>query len=705
MRVIRGAAGRRRAGWLGVSSAVVVAMLATPGTAVAAGNLPPYQPAVADLKNSGRGCAAGEDRPYVRFAPELTAVLYDPDVRPGEVSRVKGEFEAWWQDIDGVGQRLTFTTDARQQGGPFSWKLPDSVPADTVISWRVRADDGEAVSPWSSDGAGTVCEFVYDKDAPDKPVVSSGDYPDGDAWTDGVGVHGTFHVTSPSEDVESYRYSFLGGRQLTVRASGPDRAADIDYLPESLGLHVLEVQAFDRAGNGSTPTNYQFRVGSGRAPVARWKLADSAGSPTAAAEAGPVARVGTGAVFGGGAPSGTDVTSSVSLDGTEQGFVTPDAPVVAADGTFSVGAWVRPAAVDGTRTVVSQDNGQGPAFTLGLQQADGRPVWSFAVGGTALTGGLPETGEWAHVLGRYDARTGRALLYVNGRAVGDERTVTPAAGDGSFQIGRAQDAAGYRDRWRGEVGDVRVYDRVAVPGEIAELGTRKAQLLGHWALETAPGGISAESNGGQPLKLGRGASIFRMDEPCDPLDPDCGLGDWPLADEGHLNLDGVSGHAATEKPVVDTGDSFTVSATVRLADQEPDHPMTVLSQGGVHGDAFKVRYEPSASSWELVMSDADVPGAAETVVARFEQPDGGQGAGHRIAVVRDDAEDRITLYVDGYAETAGTAEFRGGWTSGGGLQVGRGRTAGGWGEYLHGAVDQVRAFSGALTDSEVSALW
>ncbi|MFJ7256296.1 LamG-like jellyroll fold domain-containing protein [Streptomyces sp. NPDC098085] len=705
MRVTRGAAGRRRARWLGVSSAVVGAMLATPGTAVAAGNLPPYQPSVSDLKNSGRGCAAGENRPYVRSAPELTAVLYDPDGGPGGTSRVKGEFEAWWQDADGTGQRLTFTTDALQQGGSFSWELPDSVPADTVISWRVRADDGEAVSPWSSDGAGTVCEFVYDKDAPDKPVVSSGDYPDGDAWTDGVGVHGTFHIASPSEDVEFYQYTFPGKRQLTVQASGPDRAADIDYLPESPGLHVLEVRAFDRAGNGSTPTNYQFRVGSGRAPAARWKLADAAGSRTAAAEAGPAARVGAGAAFGADAPSGTDVTSSVSLDGTGHGFVTPDTPVVAADSTFSVGAWVRPAAVDGTRTVVSQDTGHGPAFTLGLRQADGKPVWSFAVGGTQLTGGVPGTGEWAYVLGRYDARTGKARLYVNGSAVGDERTVTPVAGDGSFQIGRAQGAAGYRDRWQGEVGDVRVYDRVAVPDEVAELGIRKARLLGHWALETAPGGISAESNGGQPLKLGPGASIFRMGDTCDPLDPDCNPGDWPLADEGHLNLDGVSGYAATEKPVVDTGDSFTVSATVRLADQEPDHPMTVLSQGGVHGDAFKVRYEPSTYSWELVMSHADEPGAAETVVARFEQPDGGQGAGHRIAVVHDDATDRITLFVDGYAETAGIAEFRDGWTSGGGLQVGRGRTDDGWGEYLHGAVDQVRAFSGALTGSEVSALW
>ncbi|MER5502920.1 MULTISPECIES: LamG domain-containing protein [unclassified Streptomyces] len=705
MREVSGA-GRRRTVRLGALSLATAAMLAAQGVTVAAADPVPDGSWASGLETGSQACGAGEAKAYVRTLPPLRAVLSDPanDGRP-DAPPVAAEFELWWAADGGIERRQS-TTLAKPQGSGFSWQLPEEIeiPADTVVSWHVRALSGGKVSPWSSDGSGTACEFVYDREAPGQPVVSSDDYPDNDAWTDGVGVHGTFHVDSPSDDVVFYRYNFLGGRQLTVPASGPDGAADIDHLPESPGLHVLEVQAFDRAGNGSAPVNYQFRVGSGRVPTARWKLADAAGSRTAAAETGPAARVGAGAAFGAAAPSGTDVTSTVALDGTGHGFVTPDTPVVATDRTFSVGAWVRPAAVDGTRTVVSQDSGQGPAFTLGLRQADGKPVWSFGLGGTRLTGGAPEAGQWAHVLGRYDARTGTARLYVNGRAVGEEQPVTPVSGDGDFQIGRAQGAAGYRDRWQGEIGDVRVYDRVAVSAEVAELAARKAQLLGHWGLETAPGGISAESNGGQPLKLGPGASIRRLDEPCDPLDPDCDPGDWPLDGEGHLLLDGVSGHATTEKPVVDTGGSFSVSATVRLADQEPDRPMTVLSQGGTHGDAFKVRYRPSTSSWELVMSHADEPGAAETVVARYTEPDGGFGTGHRIAVVHDDTMNQVTLYVDGYAETAGTAEFRDGWTSGGGLQVGRGRTAEGWGEYLHGAVDQVRAFSGALTAAEVAGL-
>ncbi|MFF9509348.1 LamG-like jellyroll fold domain-containing protein [Streptomyces sp. NPDC014724] len=123
--------------------------------------------------------------------------------------------------------------------------------------------------------------------------------------------------------------------------------------------------------------------------------------------------------------------------------------------------------------------------------------------------------------------TGKARLYVNGKAVGDEQSVTPVAGDGDFQIGRAQGTAGYRDRWQGEVGDVRVYDRVAVSAEVAELGVRKARLLGRWELETAPQGVSPEADGGQPLTLGQGASIYRTDDACDPAtDPECAPRTW-----------------------------------------------------------------------------------------------------------------------------------------------------------------------------------
>lgn len=684
------------------------AVLASPGTVLAAsGALPPKQPLTAELETGGEPCVSGDERPYVRSVPRLTARLYGPGGgQPGQVSALRGEFEAWWQGEGGAEERVTMTTTTKSDIAPFSWQLPGEIPDETVISWRVRAVNDAGASAWSSEGAGAPCQFVYDRTLPDAPVVTSGDYPDDNTWTPGVGVRGTFHVTAQADDVTAYAYSFIGGPPKTVEAE-PDGSAEIRFLPESAGVQTLSVQAQDRAGNRGPRTSYTFRIGEGPAPVARWKLADAAGSRSAAAETGTAARAGAGVTFGAPAPSGTPLTATASLDGSGNGFLTPGAPVVTDTAeTFAVGGWVRPGRVDGTRTVLSQDAGTARAFTLGLTQVAGAPQWSFSVGGARVTGGLPETGAWAYVLGLYDAETGTARLYVNGRAAGEEVTVTPVAGEGAFQIGRARGAQGYRDRWQGEIGDVRAYDRIVVASEVKDLATRAARRLGHWALDTAPDGLAPEEGGGAPLKLGPGASLYRLDDPCDPLDLECGQ-DFPLEidGDGHLRLEGVSGHAATEAPVVDTSGSFTVSVRVRLTDDEPAAPMTAISQGGEHGDAFKVRFDPENSSWDLVMAHADAPGAPETVLRRIESPDGNSGPGHRVTVVHDASVKQVSFYVDGEKfDEGGTADFAAAWKSTGGLQLGRGRTADGWGEYLHGAVDSVFAYEGALSEEDIRLL-
>ncbi|MFJ8991571.1 LamG-like jellyroll fold domain-containing protein [Streptomyces sp. NPDC102279] len=677
------------------------------GTANAVDNLPPKQPLVKDLQTGGKACASGDDTVYVASAPTLTAVLYDPeeDNRPGEVNRVKGEFEAWWTDSAGVEQRRTLTTNEASSGARRSWPMPADIPADTTISWHVRANDGQATSAWSDEGDGSVCSFVYDDVSPERPVVTSSDYPE-EQIQDGVGVYGSFTLDSPSPDVVAYRYNFIGQPYATARPDEMGGPATIRFLPARSGTDYLTVQSIDRSDRVSTTTTYWIRVRSGRAPVAHWKLDDPAGSRSAAAETGSAARAGTGATFGGPSPTGTGATATVALDGTGHGFLTPDAPAADLRKSFAVSAWVRPAETGRTMTVASQDAAGKPGFTLGLRAQDSGPAWSFAIGGTRITGGAPETGEWAHVLGLYDAETGKARLYVNGREVGTAVEATPTEASGAFQIGRARGADGYRDRWHGDVGDVQVHDRVVVPGEVTELAQRTPKRLGHWSLDDATDGVSSEGTGGAPLRIGGGATVYRgSDGSCLPeLDPDCPPAPEPLVGEGHLSLDGETGYAAMDGPVVDTGDSFTLGVIARLADSEPAHPMTVLSQAGEHTDAFKVRYQPADHTWQLVMPVRDEAGAPEKVVSQVESADGGEGQGHRLAVVYDDASDTIKLYVDGSAGAEAATEFPNGWHSAGALQVGRGGAGDGWGEYLHGDVDEVQAYAGVLSGPQIAQL-
>lgn len=700
---------RRRARWLGALSAGVAVVMAAPNAAVAADNLPPLQPVAADLTTGSKACVAGDDRPYVSSAPRVAAVLNDPveDDRPVEGNFVTAEFEAWWTDGDGTEQRRTYHSGGLVDSGTAAgWQLPSDLPSWTVISWRVRADDGDAVSPWSAAGdGGAGCEFVIDDVSPEKPTVVSAEYPENVFWSDGVGVYGTFRFDSPSDDVVDYTYSFIGGPRGTVQAEGPDGAAEIRFMPTSTAPPRLQVYANDRAGRRSATTTYDFYVKAGRPPVGQWALSDPVGSRSAQSTAGPAARAGAGVTFGGPVPAGTSLTSTATLDGSGHGFLTPSAPVVDPSKTFTVGGWVRPSALDHDMTVTSQDAGTAPAFTLGTRGGGGEPVWSFGIGGTRVSGGRPDIGEWAYVLGLYDAETGLARLYVNGQEAGTATEAAPSTVTGDFQIGRARGKAGYRDRWQGEIADIRAYDRVVVPEEVSQLARRTPQERGHWSLETASEGLSPELHGGEPLKLGGGASVYNEPTPaCEPwIDPDCDPVPvvYPLVGSGHLDLDGISGHAATAGPAVDTGDSFTVAAVVKLADQEPAHPMTVFSQGGEHGDAFKVRYVPAALRFELVMSHADAQGADETVVGIPAPPASSSGK-YRIAVVYDAAFDRITLYLN--AGQSAVAPFRSPWKSTGALQVGRGHTADGWGDYLHGSVDEVQAFSGALGESPLAQL-
>ncbi|MDQ1033788.1 hypothetical protein QFZ75_000204 [Streptomyces sp. V3I8] len=680
------------------------------GTAHAVDNLPPKQPLVQDLRSGSKACATGDDTAYVSAPPRLDAVLYDPeeDNQPSESSPVSGEFEAWWTDAAGAEQRLTYTTITLTSGSHQYWRMPDDVPANTVVSWHVRANDGKATSAWSDEGDGAVCSFVYDDESPAKATITSPEYPEPENvfWVDGVGVYGHFTVDSPSDDVVSYVYGFAGGPYGTVAAERPGSAVTLPYLPLSSGPKSLTIRAIDRAGRSSGESLYRFNVKAGRAPVARWKLDDPAGSRSAGAESGTAARAGTGVAFGGPAPSRTGASATARLDGSGHGFLTPDVPVADIRKTFAVSAWVRPAGTGRNMTVASQDADGAPGFALGLRQQDSGAAWSFAIGGARVTGGAPESGEWAQVLGLYDAETGKARLYVNGHEVGTAAQASPVEAAGAFQIGRARGSAGYRDRWHGDIGDVQVHDRVVVPDEAAELAYRKPELLGHWSLDSATDGTSPEQSGGAPLRLGTGASVYRgSDSPCIPdLDPDCTYVPPPLVGDGHLRLDGENGYAAADGPVVDTRDSFTLGVVVRLADSEPAHPMTVLSQAGEHTDAFKVRYEPSAHTWQLVMPEKDEAGAPERVVSQIEGADGGEGQGHRLAVVYDDAADAIRLYLDGYTHAGATGTLPDGWKSTGALQIGRSQAGDGWGEYLHGDVDEVQAYAGALRDGDIGGL-
>lgn len=442
-------AGRRRLATAALAVAAVVAGHGGAVAATAAENLPPRQPVAADLLTEGKECAEGVDRPVVRVAPTVRATLYD-QLGQGQTlpDTLSAQFELWWRDDSGVEQRKTYTTPGKRSGDFWTLRFPSDIPAETVISWRVRADDGRALSPWSDEGDGPACEFVYDRTPPEKPVVVAPDFPDDTVASGGAGRYATFTVDSPSDEVVSYMYHFIGGVPVTVRPDVPGGPVAIRHLPLKWGVNTLSVQAYDRAGNGSDRTTFSFKVNGPDAPVARWTLADAAGSTAASAVTGPAARAGTGVTFGATGPSGTPLTSVVRLDGSGHGFLTPDASVIDTTKTFAVGAWVRSGQLEGTRTIASQDAGAAPGFTLGSRVEDGAPVWSFAFGGARVSGGDPD-------MRRVELRTGSV-----------RRRDRPAAAHRQ-RPGRRYGTAGDRRREPRSVPDRQGTRRRRLPGALA----------------------------------------------------------------------------------------------------------------------------------------------------------------------------------------------------------------------------------------------
>jgi hypothetical protein len=672
-----------------VALAAAALLTATPGVAAAAST--PPQPRVEDLRTGNAACAQGDSAPYVASEPPLEVTLRNPD----SWARAGAEIEMWWTDAEGTAQRETLTSTASIPGTPFRLTPSFEIPTDTLVSWRARAVDGQgATSPWSDEGDGHLCQFVIDADHPEPATVTSDRYDD-TAWHDGVGVYGGFTFDSPSDDVVGYRYRFLGGS--THRIAEPEEMGGpvtVRYMPQAERPDHVTVQAVDRAGNPSAPVTYDFRVSDGRSPVAHWELTGTS------AEAGPALRAENGATFQDDAPYGTGLAGSVRLSGEGDGYLTPDAPVADTAKTFALGGWVRPGRTDRAMTVASQDAADGTsAFTLGLRPTgDGDAEWAFAFGGATVAGGGPEPGDWAHVLGVFDTEDDTLRLYVNGKAVDGDPKATPTAAPGAFQLGRARGDGGRR--WEGDLADVRVWDRVVVPAEAKALGARQPQRVGGWDFESATDEEAPGSEGG-PLALRGGATVHRYaDDPDCWLDPDCAPTPSALMGDAHLVLDGATGHAVAGGPVADTSGSFTVGAYVQLADEEPTGPMTVLSQGGEHGDAFKVRYDPAGRQWQLVVTDGDASDANRTVASVPAPSDWSGPTGHQIVVVHDDTADTVALYVDRLGSPGGPVSFDAAWEAGGPLQVGRGRTADGWSEYFNGAVDHIRVYTGALATDD-----
>jgi hypothetical protein len=203
-----------------------------------------------------------------------------------------------------------------------------------------------------------------------------------------------------------------------------------------------------------------------------------------------------------------------------------------------------------------------------------------------------------------------------------------------------------------------------------------------WNFDEGAGHTAADAAGGmtgRPMRLHNGAS-------------------WTAGqDDSALQLDGIGGFAATDGPVLDTADSYSVSAWVRL-DQLPKAFVTAVSQDGAGISAFFLQYSDADGRFAF---SAVLPDGRAVRALSLDRPVAGRW--FHLVGVRDAGAGTLALWLDGARQ--GTGRYPPRKASAGALVVGRALFGGREVDFWPGAVDSVAAYGGILTGEQVADLY
>jgi hypothetical protein len=170
----------------------------------------------------------------------------------------------------------------------------------------------------------------------------------------------------------------------------------------------------------------------------------------------------------------------------------------------------------------------------------------------------------------------------------------------------------------------------------------------------------------------------------------------PASGAGHtgtgLRLDGIDDHATTDRQVLRTDQSFTVSAWVRPSDSAVSQTFVSQRSAGAY-PGFYLHYGAANGGEWLFAMQASATDAAHGTYATT--PATNPTGWHHLVGVFDAQRRQLRLYVDGAARaTAAMNPAWQPWDATGPLVIG----TSGSGTFVHGDVDEVRAFQGVVPD-------
>ncbi len=158
---------------------------------------------------------------------------------------------------------------------------------------------------------------------------------------------------------------------------------------------------------------------------------------------------------------------ALRFDGGDKYVILPDAETLGLDdGSFTLSAWVKGDDFTGSRTVMGTDRrATNEGLFLGVR--NGHPRMNFYNNALSSDTTLA-SGEWYHLVFRYDEATGEMAIFVNGELTAVETGHAPFRGKDTVHLGRAYGG----NRFDGYIDDVRLFARPLSPQEIRALYLR-----------------------------------------------------------------------------------------------------------------------------------------------------------------------------------------------------------------------------------------
>ncbi|WP_435243551.1 LamG-like jellyroll fold domain-containing protein [Streptomyces cucumeris] len=633
---------------------------------------------------------------------------------------------------DGYASTDLSVVDSTRGFSVSTWVKLAEVPDHTAM---VASQIGNETAGYELYYSATYQRWVFNTFADDKAdatvVRAMAPAPGGvqaGVWTHLVGTYDSvdgklqLFVNDKLVGSASHQIDWNARRGLQLGA-GASQGKPKNFLPGTID----ETQVFDKpVAQDEVHTLYTRQtVGDpGRPALAVFPLDEDTGATEVRGHGGVIP-----ATYSGGATTGAAGVAgkAAHFNGTD-GYARigrDRAPHINSSRSFTVSAWAKlDRTPDGTAVITAQGGEHAPGFELyysktydrwavnqySADTTNANPIRAMQPDGTTA-----RAGEWVHLAGVHDTVADTLTLYVNGTRAGSTRLAGAFYADRAMTIGAGTYDGNVGNHFPGTIDDVRLFDRPVSAGEVQQLFKQRALVKGRWTFEKTSGTSGSPlttpdaSASGNTMTLHGGAKV--------------GPG-WV---DGGVSLDGIDDHATTSTVPVDTSASFTVTAWAQAA-AVPKNGVTLLSAPGAQRDAFAVRYVPGADPdsdpgrWRIAMPAAD-KNDADLAQAENSQFSGATDWTH-LALVYDGFAKQLKLYVngelqedacpdadgDGEADDSGCADQIS-WAENAlsfkatqPLQLGRAKAGNGWGEYWPGAVSDLWAFQGALTDEQIDRL-